>query len=152
MSKKRAFVRYTKSGEIVPGSLIITTNGGYPDKSSLWKEVTVDQCCGGGGCDFPPIPLSTELWSGLSPSGCSRYIQFKCNNILVIEFEPAVPTELNTNEFLSALQSQYAWMGTWSLASDEITLNLEINGFLAKALCPDGELTMDFRFAGFDCP
>lgn len=45
MSKKRAFVRYTKSGEIVPGSLIITTNGGYPDKSSLWKEVTVDQCC-----------------------------------------------------------------------------------------------------------
>ena len=53
MSKKRAFVRYTKSGEIVPGSLIITTNGGYPDKSSLWHEVTVDKCCGdiGGGCE-----------------------------------------------------------------------------------------------------
>ena len=54
MSKKRAFVRYTKSGEIVPGSLIITTNGGYPDKSSLWKEVTVDQCCDGGEC-FQPV-------------------------------------------------------------------------------------------------
>ena len=53
MSKKRAFVRYTKSGEIVPGSLIVTTNGGYPDKTSLWHEVTVDKCCGdiGGGCE-----------------------------------------------------------------------------------------------------
>ena len=54
MSKKRAFVRYTKSGEIVPGSLIITTNGGYPDKSSLWQEVTVDQCCDTGG-DCTPL-------------------------------------------------------------------------------------------------
>jgi hypothetical protein len=45
MSKKRAFVRYTKSGEIVPGSLVITTSGGYPDKTSLWQEVKVDLCC-----------------------------------------------------------------------------------------------------------
>lgn len=53
MPKKRAFVRYTKSGEIVPGSLIVTTNGGYPDKTSLWQEVSVDKCCGdiGGGCE-----------------------------------------------------------------------------------------------------
>jgi hypothetical protein len=52
MSKKRAFVRYTKSGEIVPGSLILT-NGSYPDKPALWKEITTDQCCddGGGECN-----------------------------------------------------------------------------------------------------
>jgi hypothetical protein len=40
--KKRAFARYTKKGQLVPGSLIITTQGGYPNKTSLWKEVDVD--------------------------------------------------------------------------------------------------------------
>ena len=42
MSKKRAFARYTKKGQLVPGSLVVTTKGGYPDKTSLWKEVDVD--------------------------------------------------------------------------------------------------------------
>lgn len=70
MSKKRAFVRYTKSGEIVPGSLIITTNGGYPDKSSLWQEISVDKCCpdSGGGCEECEatfiIPCFEELYDG----------------------------------------------------------------------------------------
>ena len=53
MSKKRAFVRYTKSGEIVPGSLILT-NGSYPDKPALWKEITTDKCCDEGG-DCTPL-------------------------------------------------------------------------------------------------
>ena len=44
MSKKRAFVKYTKSGEIIPGSLIVTTKGGYP-KDGLYKEVTPSLCC-----------------------------------------------------------------------------------------------------------
>lgn len=39
--KKRAFNRYTKKGQLVPGSLVVTTKGGYPDKTSLWKEVPV---------------------------------------------------------------------------------------------------------------
>ena len=50
MSKKRAFVRYTKSGKIVPGSLILT-NGSYPGGSSTWGEVAVDLCC-----EQPPVP------------------------------------------------------------------------------------------------
>lgn len=41
MAKKRAFARYTKKGQLVPGSLVVTTKGGYPDKTSLWKEVPV---------------------------------------------------------------------------------------------------------------
>ena len=45
MSKKRGFVRYTKKGKLVPGSLVVTTSGGYPDKSSTWKEVPTDLCC-----------------------------------------------------------------------------------------------------------
>ena len=42
--KQRAFVRYTKSGKIVPGSMIIT-QGDYPKGPATWAEVTVDLCC-----------------------------------------------------------------------------------------------------------
>jgi hypothetical protein len=51
MSKKRAFVRYSKNGKLVPGSLIVT-QGTHPDKPSTWKEVPYDICCGGGCMQF----------------------------------------------------------------------------------------------------
>ena len=44
MAKKRAFVRYSKQGKIVPGSLILTA-GSYPNGPSTWKEVSADLCC-----------------------------------------------------------------------------------------------------------
>ncbi len=47
MAKKRAFIRYTKKGKLVPGSLI-TTQGSYPSGPATWKEVTYDLCCDGG--------------------------------------------------------------------------------------------------------
>jgi len=39
--KQRAFVKYTKKGELIPGSLIIT-NGIYPSGGGLWEEVPVN--------------------------------------------------------------------------------------------------------------
>jgi len=44
MAKKRAFVKYTKQGKLIPGSLIVTTSGGYPT-NGLYYEVPVDLCC-----------------------------------------------------------------------------------------------------------
>ena len=43
MSKK-AFVRYTKDGKLVAGSLTIT-NGPQPSLPSTWKEVPIEICC-----------------------------------------------------------------------------------------------------------
>lgn len=43
MSKK-AFVRYSTKGKIVPGSLIVT-GGSCPKGPAKWKEVPVDLCC-----------------------------------------------------------------------------------------------------------
>jgi len=59
MSKKRAFVRYSKQGKIVPGSLILTS-GSYPSGPSTWKEVPTDLCCE-FGCDCFEI---TAVWDG----------------------------------------------------------------------------------------
>jgi hypothetical protein len=52
MSKKRAFVRYSKQGKIVPGSLILTA-GSHPNGPSTWKEVPADLCC-----TFPPYAIA----------------------------------------------------------------------------------------------
>lgn len=52
--KKRAFVRYSKKGKLVPGSLIIT-NGSYPDGPSLWLEIPADICCTTTTTTFIPV-------------------------------------------------------------------------------------------------
>jgi hypothetical protein len=58
MGKKRAFVRYSKQGLVVPGSLILT-GGAYPQGPSTWKEVPADLCC--STSVFPPNPRSYDL-------------------------------------------------------------------------------------------
>lgn len=62
MSKKRAFVKYTKQGRLIPGSLIVTTRGGYPI-DGLYVEVPTNICC---DTDIPGIITS-------SPKGWVRY-------------------------------------------------------------------------------
>jgi len=63
--KKRAFVRYTKEGKIVPGSLIMT-KGSHPKGPALWVEVPVNICCE----DFEFIPISdAALKQNLKPTG-----------------------------------------------------------------------------------
>ena len=46
--KQKAFVKYTKLGKIIPGSLIIRPNG-IPPSDGLYKEIQSDLCC-----DFDP--------------------------------------------------------------------------------------------------
>jgi hypothetical protein len=62
MSKKRAFVRYTKAGKLVPGSLIIT-DGTHPNGPATWREITFDKCCDDvvNGCCGPNVILQTNL-------------------------------------------------------------------------------------------
>ena len=52
--KKRAFVRYSKQGKIVPGSLILT-GGSHPQGPSTWKEVPADLCCETTTCVEPLV-------------------------------------------------------------------------------------------------
>jgi hypothetical protein len=62
MSKQRAFVKYTKQGKIIPGSLIVTTRGGYPNKTgAIWREVSMNLCC-----DDVPEPSF--------PSNCIEFV------------------------------------------------------------------------------
>lgn len=59
MAKKRAFVKYTKQGKIVPGSLVLTS-GTYPDGPALWQEVPTDLCCETSAI-FPVTSTTTTI-------------------------------------------------------------------------------------------
>jgi hypothetical protein len=85
MSKKRAFVRYTKDGMIVPGSLIVTTKGGYPT-GGLYEEVPVDLCCEPSPGSEPLVYLPFTLgFTGVSGTCVGRggfvtvYMTAECN-------------------------------------------------------------------------
>jgi len=61
MAKKRAFVKYTKQGRLIPGSLILTA-GSYPI-DGLYTEVPTNICC---DTDLPGVITA-------SPKGWVRY-------------------------------------------------------------------------------
>lgn len=143
MSKKRAFVRYSKQGKIVPGSLILTS-GSYPNGPSTWKEVPADLCCGDDKCVTPlsdVTVVSNEeivLQSGsilittLYAGGC-----FEINNVLPIltNFEDydSLVTFLNTNLF---------YYGVFSYVAPN-KISLQIASFymnLHTSSCPEAEL------------
>jgi phage shock protein PspC (stress-responsive transcriptional regulator) len=69
MSKKRAFVRYSKQGKIVPGSLILTS-GSHPNGPSTWSEVPADLCC-----NTCKSCLITSVITGVAE-------YYDCNNVL----------------------------------------------------------------------
>jgi hypothetical protein len=79
--KKRAFVRYSKQGRIVPGSLIIT-NGSYPSGPSTWDEIPVDLCCEitttstttTSTTTTTTVPPTTTTTTTAEPIVCNEYL------------------------------------------------------------------------------
>jgi uncharacterized protein (TIGR02145 family) len=63
-SKQKAFVKYDASGNIVPGSLILT-DGRLP-RPGIWKEVYINICCSTTIDPLIPITIGTQIWSGIN--------------------------------------------------------------------------------------
>ena len=120
MNKKRAFVRYTKKGKIVPGSLIVTTEGGYP-KDGVYKEVNSDLCCNAG--IITTSSMATFPVSG-PPSGFG--FNLGCNtsdDFLSVSFSRAV----NTIQEMVDLLNKYAfYMGVFSVNPDGVNIDLAL--------------------------
>jgi hypothetical protein len=107
MAKKRAFVRYSKNGKLVPGSLIVT-QGTHPDKPSTWKEVPYDICCDGGG----ETTRLTSIMFVPSSNGNIFSIQYIGNNNAFIANAYNGTT---TEEWLEYFNTHFGWMGTFSI-------------------------------------
>lgn len=61
MLKQRAFVKYTLTGKLIEGSLVVT-NGGYPKQKAIWKEVPADLCCDNNPTPPTPSQEKKEMW------------------------------------------------------------------------------------------
>lgn len=130
--KKRAFVRYSKQGKIVPGSLVLTA-GSYPQGSALWKEVPADLCC-----ETPePLVLSTQVFS-TTLNNISVII--RCNST---GRESIVGTSSSTSgaTLETVLNSEFSSMGTFAfIEGNTITLTLS-PAKVEELACPDGYLS-----------
>lgn len=127
MSKKRAFVRYSKNGKIVPGSLVLTS-GSFPSGPSTWTEVPADLCCD-----------TTITFTLADPAITNLSLRFYCNGVLIGN---PLETHVNTTtyaEVLAALNESFSGIGTWSNVGSEFTLVL--NPGQKLALC-GGSLEM----------
>ena len=123
MSKKRAFVRYNKKGALAPGSLIVTTNGGYPDKSSLWREVPTSITGNTGGVTVG----STIQASYVQPSYPINYPTFVVYTIgsttafgsLYLGVNQTVS---NLAEHVAALNQYYSNIGNFYIQGGDVYL------------------------------
>lgn len=131
--KQRAFVRYSKQGKIVPGSLILTS-GSYPQGSATWAEVSVDLCC------TTPDVVFTFDTTGTTDFEAA-VVTINCDEEAIITIETAAEAAATLEDILAILVANYAGFGTWSIADDDVTLQLTMTAALAEALC-SGTITI----------
>lgn len=129
--KKRAFVRYSKQGKIVPGSLILTS-GSHPNGPSTWKEVPADLCC-------ETVRLSTQV-SDLSITFIS--VRFLCNSTQV---DVAYGSQSSTDgpTMVAVLNDDFgAEYGTFTYVEGN-TITLDLKATKLKELCPNGAISFE---------
>jgi hypothetical protein len=130
MSKKRAFVRYSKQGKIVPGSLILTS-GSYPSGPSTWNEVPADLCC----------DLITLTYDMPDTSINLVTLRLFCNGVR-IHYLYTEQNSTNITNVINILNNTFNVLGTFSNPSGNI-IELVMNASIKTALCPTGTLTFD---------
>jgi hypothetical protein len=128
--KKRAFVRYSKNGKIVPGSLILTA-GSFPQGSSTWSEVPADLCCDN------PISLT---WDDGDVSITSVSIRLICNGTIVNTAYSNV-TSTDAASLESILNNAFGLIGTFSVVGTVVTLTMTATQ--RNELCPSGTLSFE---------
>lgn len=145
MSKKRAFVRYSKQGKIVPGSLILT-GGSHPNGPSTWKEVPADLCCDGGvGCEVPLSNLilteTTNIPGGTIIGGSITLASEECSLDQVFTILN-LPVSLNYTQLIDLLNTNFSFLGLFSYtAPNIISLQISSAGWIGSYVnnCPNAE-------------
>jgi hypothetical protein len=128
--KKRAFVRYSKQGKIVPGSLILTA-GSYPEGPAKWNEVPADLCC----------DLITLTFTAPSPTINDVTVRLFCNGVQIhYLYTPRDSTTIAS--LITILNETFNVLGVFTNPSGNI-IQLVMNASIKTALCPSGTLTFD---------
>lgn len=107
--KRRAFVKYTESGKIVPGSLIIT-QGGYPDGPAVWNEVPVDLCCESG------VKVILNVIEGFPIS--TPFVQVVCGMGPTLAAGAVIGVYNTPEALVVALNAQASFLGVFSVDAE----------------------------------
>jgi hypothetical protein len=147
----KAYVRYDGQGRVVSSSLILRKN---KPKVGKWKEVQTYECCDTFECVIPTVLFSQNVTFGFpvnTNNGCFPTCGFEstCGTYFIVDIRSFVniPNNCTLEQFFNFVNQYYNWVGTWTL--DNTTIQLEMDGELAKAICPTGEITMNINVA---CP
>lgn len=109
----KAFVRYIKCGNIVPGSLILT-NGTYPEPDAGWIEVPIKMPCGS-------IKVVQTAQAGDGYEICLQGFALNYGLYSVMSGSVYDQTIAGT---VYQLNNAFGWLGKWSSNGLELTLLL----------------------------
>jgi len=137
MTNKRdlkAFVRYDGSGRVVAGSLILRRQ---KPKVGKWKEIQGYQCCNApilnSGATTPAFPVTGPQGVIYCDTVNNGYVNWR-----------VVGTFATIEELVSALNIQVSYIGTFSVAPDGVTINVNPSLGVAQGfrlcLSPNGLL------------
>jgi len=136
----KAYVRFDGTGRVVPGSLVLRRN---KPKNGNWKQIQGYECCDDSGCApcTTPVPLSVSILEELPQY---PYIVCDGNFLIYVGGSCGLPVDPTWSNILSALNSSCAsWLGVWEIIEDT-QLVLNMNCEIAKAICPNGILSLAF--------
>ena len=131
----RAFVRYKKCGDIVPGSLIIT-NGTYPEPRAGWIEVPMKMECG-------YIRVTETATAGDPDEICFTGFILLSDGVGTISGNIYDPT---ISGLIAKLNNSYGFLGKWEANGLQISLLLKLD--VAAKLSSAGNWTMSFFCGG----
>ena len=134
MSKQRAFVKYTKQGNIIPGSLIVTTKGGHP-KDGVYREVSVNLCCDNVP-ETPGLRFTTIIDNPESQEGFIRFEVVENGGSVdgIIDWGDGtiesinIPDDENTYTFTHEYVLEGTYTGVVTLDSPEKLIQLYFDG------------------------
>lgn len=133
----RAFVEYDGTGRVLPGSLVL--RGNIP-RVGNWGEIPAYQCCN------PSTPMSNTIIAGGEPGTICVYgFEFLCDELFI--FGVGFDFGNTMTSVLAGLNSSYGFLGEWT-APDSGTIKLAMKDDVAKGLCPNGTITINFICGG----
>ena len=134
----KAYLRYDDTGRISPGSLVL--RGNMP-KGRGWVEVPAYECCNAF------VPISNTVIAGEGPGTiCVYEFRIYCDGggaLMRVGFDFGD----TLTSVLAGLNSTYGFLGVWS-APNSGTIQLALKENVAKDLCPNGTLTIEFICGG----
>lgn len=126
VTKFKAWVRYTPSGVIIPGSVILRKKAPL---MGIWREIVQNVCC--------DSKLITATPGGF---GNTTTVVVSCERGNSMTLVLTTTGVLTLAELVVSLNSVASYLGDWSINSNGTAIDLKLKDTIADAFCSVGVL------------